>query len=238
MLKTTLELASSLLFPKICQTCDKLLPAEDTRGICEHCAGLILKISAPFCSACGRTVKHAGALCGQCHNTHFHFDRACAATYYEGKMQELLQTFKFDGRKSLLPFFCELLMGFILKYLPVSEIDLVVSVPMETKKINERGFNQASLLSKTVAQKINKVDQSRFFKRKKMGGTQSLLGKNQRAKNIQGSFVVLNAQIFESKNVLLIDDILTTGFTASECAKILKEAGAKNVTVLAVARGL
>ena len=238
MLKTAFEAASALIFPKVCETCQDILPLRNQHGVCAACAGTILKIKAPFCSLCGRSAAHQNALCGQCRDTGFAFDCVYAACYYEGKMRELLQAFKYGGKKPLRLFFSEILSDFISRHLALSEIDAFVSVPMETGKQNERGFNQAALLTRHVARTAGRQDLSAYFKRKKSKRSQSRLNKNERAHNITGSFFVKNREIFSGKKIVLIDDILTTGFTASECSRTLKAAGALSVTALAVARGL
>ena len=153
-------------------------------------------------------------------------------------MRELLRAFKFHERKSLKKIFVDILDEFISNHLNAEDFDVIVSVPMDGNKENQRGFNQAGVLSRAIAKKINKKELSVFFKKKKSRQTQSLLTKSQRARNILGSFYVKNQEVFRNKTILLVDDILTTGFTASECAKTLKESGAARVTVLAVARGL
>ena len=152
-------------------------------------------------------------------------------------MQELLQAFKFQERKSLKNFFVNMLEEFITNYLSLPDFDALVSVPMDVRKEGQRGFNQALLLSRTLAKKLQIEDLSSFLKKKNSALTQSLLNRGQRAKNIEGSFVVKNPETLAGKKILLIDDILTTGFTASECAKTLKQSGAVSVSVLAVARG-
>lgn len=238
MLKTALETISCLVFPKICETCLEILPAQDVRGVCLRCLGSIRKIAPPFCPNCGRSAIYKNSRCGQCRDTGFYFDHVYAAAYYEGKMQELLQSYKFKGRKFLKTFLSELLTEFISNHLHSSDFDAVLSVPMEARKENERGFNQSLLLSRLVSKKIQRPDLSAFVGRKKLKHAQSLLNKNQRAENISGSFAIKNSQPYFEKNLLLVDDILTTGFTASECSKTLKTAGARSVTVLAVARGL
>lgn len=238
MLQTIGRVASSLIFPKTCETCDALLPATDLLGVCGACAGKILKISAPFCPGCGRPCAYENTRCGQCGHEEFCFDRAYAACYYEGKTSELLQAFKFGGRKSLRCFFARLLTGFIRVHLDPQAFDAVVSVPLDPAKQRERGYNQALLLSAPVARELAKPELSSFFKKKKTFKTQSSLNKTERARNIEGTFFVTDAEPFSEKRILLVDDILTTGFTASECAGTLKQAGARAVTVLAAARGL
>ncbi len=238
MLPTLLEATSSLFFPKICPSCDELLPPTDRQGVCQACASSLLQIQAPFCKLCGRTALTRENRCGQCNDLRPSYDAAFSALLYEGKTRELLQTFKYQGQKSLASFFSQKLMEFIHRHLDRAQIHDVVSVPMEAGQQNERGFNQAALLSKAVAKQLQKPDRSRFLIKKKSRQHQSLLNKRERTLNIEGSFAARANHPFLGKKILLIDDILTTGSTASECAKVLKSAGAVSVTVLTVARGL
>src|SRR5205823_3209467 len=99
MLNTIREITFSLIFPKVCETCDELLPPGDVFGVCAACQRKILKIRPPFCAGCGRTTAGENSRCGQCGRESFQFDRAYAAAFYEGKTQELLQAFKFHERK-------------------------------------------------------------------------------------------------------------------------------------------
>ena len=238
MFKAITEINLSLLFPKICETCEELLPARDEMGVCQNCVAKVKKISPPFCPACGRTSAAPNKRCGQCHREPFHFERAYAVLYYEGKTRRLLQAFKFRERKRLKKFFTDLLLEFLSNHLDISDFDILVSVPMDAQKENHRGFNQARLLCKQIAKKTSRDDFSACFIKKKSRKTQSLLTRSQRAKNIAGTFFVKKPGAFSGKKILLIDDILTTGFTASECAKTLKKDGAVSVTLLAAARGL
>ena len=238
MIQTALEVTSSLLFPKICQTCDELLPWTDRLGVCKKCHSALLKIWPPFCIVCGRGSAAEGQRCGQCQDQQPSYQRAYSALLYEGKTRELLQQFKYKNQRSLGHFFSQTLLDFIDQHLDTSGIDCLVGVPMEALQQRERGFNQSTLLSKAVAKQIQKPDFSHFLTKKLSKQHQSLLNKRERLANIEGSFRVQANHPFLGKHILLVDDILTTGFTASECAKTLHTAGAITVTVLTVARGL
>ena len=176
--------------------------------------------------------------CHQCVGLEFHFDRAWACAAYEGKMKEILHAYKFRGRKTLAPFFSTLLIRFAKAYVDTASFDAVAAVPLDAHKKIERGFNQSQLLSKKIAKALNLPDLSGQLFRKNASSAQSLLSREARMLNVKNVFSAHPEKSFSSKRVLLIDDILTTGLTASECAKAIKRAGATWVSALAVARGI
>jgi competence protein ComFC len=175
--------------------------------------------------------------CTECLGETFHFDRAFACTLYDGAMKKLLHAYKFHNRTILKNFFSEVLSRFVSLHLDLGALDAVAAMPLDPERKNTRGFNQSALLCSSVAKKFKKTDLSPQLLRQRSPSTQSLLKKSERKSNVRGRFFVKDRGIFTGKNILLIDDILTTGQTASECARILKEAGARAVTVLVLARG-
>ncbi len=236
MFKAIAELGAFLVFPNICEICKSSVTAG-AGPVCVPCRTRMKKIAPPFCPGCGRTSAGPDRLCGQCGHGARPFDRAYAAFYYEGVTRELLHAYKYKERRSLEKIFAAALSDFVAAHLDTSEIDAVVSVPMDAPKTRRRGFNQSRLLCARLARSAGLPDLSGGFARRRSRGAQSLLRKSERAKNIAGSFFVKKPGTFAGKNVLLVDDVLTTGFTASECASTLKADGAASVTVLAAARG-
>ncbi len=209
-------------------------------GICPDCQRRIRFIPAPHCVRCGRTAPGMTAgepLCGNCDAGRFHFDRAYACFFYEGGVKKLLQVYKFAGRSSLGEYFSDSLCTFVDTHLGTETLDAAAAVPLDASKKRERGFNQSELLSRTLASRFGLAESSRGLARKRSGQPQSSLSKTARKDNVEGLFAAQESR-FHSKRVLLVDDILTTGHTASECARALKEAGARSVTVLALARGI
>ena len=152
-------------------------------------------------------------------------------------MKALIHAYKFEGRKTLKKFFSDVLERFIEQHLKTVSFDAVAAVPLDPDNKRSRGFNQSEFLSRRVAQMLKVDDLSKEIHRKKSASPQSLLSKTQRRINVKGCFFASPGHRFSSKKILLIDDILTTGQTASECAKILKAAGALSVDVLTLARG-
>ncbi len=237
MFKEIAEIGVSLLFPKICETCSGVLPARSEACVCSRCRSRMDKIRGPFCTGCGRTSAGQSLRCGQCGSGIPDLDGIYATFYYEGVTRELLQAYKFKDRKQLKTVFVTAMKDFLSLHLDASDFDGVVSVPMDAPKIRRRGFNQAQVFSSAVARHTGKPDLSSSFARRISRRPQSLLNKTERAKNIAGSFFVKKPGMFAGKRMLLVDDILTTGFTASECARTLKADGASSVTLLASARG-
>ena len=237
LLKNLAENVAALVFPSECESCHATLPPSPSSGVCARCESEIRWIEPPFCVSCGRPLRHAVEKCAACGSESFHYDRAFACAFYEGKMRELIHAYKFGGRKYLKNFFAGSLLGFIGRHLSERPFDAVAAVPIDPEKKRSRGFNQAELLSAPIARALEIPDVSKKLTRKKSDSPQALLAKTERKTNVKDRFAAKNTADFKAKNVLLIDDILTTGHTASECAKALKNAGAASVTVLACARG-
>ena len=141
---------------------------------------------------------------------------------------------KYSHVEDVLQAFEKIIINFVKqnKYL-FSQIDLVVPVPLHKKRFVERGFNQAKLIAKIVAREIDKPCQE-FVIRSRHTLQQAKLKREDRLKNVKNAFVIENNI---DGNVLLIDDVFTTGSTLQECAKVLKKGGAKAVIGFTIARG-
>ena len=237
MLKTISRTILSLVFPLHCELCGALAESPENAGVCPTCEKLVRLIEAPHCPGCGRTGLNDQEACGRCRDEKFHFDRAYACVFYESGMKELLHGFKFGRKRFLAAFLSGIMAEFTRRHLKDSSWDLVVPVPMDKKKEFERGFNQSRVLSTALAKKFAWTHGPGILGSTPSGTPQASLKKTERKKNVRGRFFVQDTAGVASKNILLVDDILTTGQTASACAKALKDAGARSVTVLAFARG-
>lgn len=238
MLKTLSEALLWPFFPSQCEACSKPVSPFPPRGVCGQCDEKIKRLGPPHCVLCGRTVQNEGVRCASCFGESFGFDRAFACALYEGKMKELIHRYKFDGQKHLERFFSSMMLSFIRTYLKDGNYEVIAAIPMDRTKKQKRGFNQSELISARLAKALRIPETSGALRRTGARLSQSLLTKKERKTNAQDSFEIVNQKPFNSKKLLLIDDILTTGHTASECAKALKKAGAQCVEVLACARGL
>jgi len=115
---------------------------------------------------------------------------------------------------------------------------MIVPVPLHIKKLRQRGFNQSAILARALKKKWRIPLNYFLLKRAKFTLTQTGLDKKEREKNIKGAFEVTSAKDVKDKNIILVDDVYTTGATVNECAKTLRKAGAKDVAILTLARVL
>lgn len=229
-----------ILYPPTCAACRRRLPEDDSDAlICRECRLAIKKNLPPFCFRCGRHLdikKAVKNLCAGCVKQQLHFDRALSPCKYEGVMKELIHAFKYRNKDYLGEHLSALMVEFIQEYgFDMNPIDLIIPIPLYRSKMREREFNQAQVLSDCVARAFNKDTLSDSLIRHRATRPQSELQGDARMQNIQGCFSLTRAHSVAEKNVLLIDDVLTTGATASEAASVLKKAGAHTVFVMTLA---
>lgn len=208
-----------LVFPRGCLACERFLGGSRFTYLCPACWRDLL-VRPP-----GRG-RMQGLAC----------DAAATAGPYEGTMRRLIHAFKFSGRRS-----AALPLGRLMAQRRAVEsdpraprFDLIVPVPLAPSKRRRRGFNQALLLAGQLGRLLG-VEVSEALSRARDDGAQSLLPATRRAANVRGSFRVRGGSSVAGCRVLLVDDVITTGSTASECARSLKRSGALWVEAFAAA---
>ncbi len=160
------------------------------------------------------------------------YDAAYSYGAYEGKLRELIHLLKYRGIFTLAKPLAEL----TLRAYPRDErFDLIVPMPMHWLRQWRRGFNQSALLSKVIGRRLG-IPVAAAVRRRRPTPPQAGLSNSQRRKNVSGAFSPARGNRLDGKRVLLVDDVLTTGATASACSRVLKQAGAGYVAVLALAR--
>lgn len=237
MLKKFFQGLMDILYPKTCLSCKTRLITEVL--ICPDCASKIRKNIPPFCTRCGRHLEKKNLnknICPACLKTPLHFDRAFSPCIYEGVIQDLIHQFKYNNKQFLGPVLAKLMNEFIREYgISLDFIDQIIPIPLNSTRMREREFNQSEILSRHVAEELKKDVFKDLLIRSRNTLTQTGLKNNQRLENVKGSFRVMNKELVKGRNVLLIDDVLTTGATASEAAYTLKSAGTNIVFVLTLA---
>jgi competence protein ComFC len=231
----------NIIYPKKCQGCNSPLDYKNRFYLCKHCLGKITINKAPFCIRCGSPLYGPAALralCGKCISAKYNFDRAFSCCNYEGLIKELIHKFKYQRKRFLIHLFDELLSNFAKEYIDMAAIDMLVPVPLHRGRLQERGFDQSLLLSKTLSKKFSLPIFYNILMRKIDTLQQTRLDKRQRLNNIKGAFFIKDKNAFQGKRVLLIDDVFTTAATANECSGMLKSSGVKSVYLLTLARGL
>ena len=208
----------SLIYPPACSICGK----EGKTYLCENCKNKLEqeKIYVPKIEIVNG-IEH------------------CYLFEYKGIIREKILQYKFGNKAYLANFFFEFFVknekvcGFLKKY------DIIIPVPMSKKKIAKRGYNQSELIAKKIAKNNNtlKLEKNVLIKVKN-NKTQSTLNKIERMENVKNVYKIQNKQKIKQKKVLLFDDIYTTGATTTECIKVLKNAGAKEVGILTIAKDI
>ena len=164
------------------------------------------------------------------------FDYARSAARYEVVLREALHAFKFRGRPALAAPLAELLIEAAEGGLPAGAPALLVPVPLHPRRERERGFNQASLLARRVGRAWRVPVRADVLARAVATQSQTELDASARRANVRGAFRLRRPEVIAGRHVLLVDDILTTGATLSECARCLRDGGAATVGALTVAR--
>ncbi len=240
MLRSLAQGLINLLYPPICLICKHRLTASSVDNvICTGCFRKIKRNLPPFCYRCGRQLKPpyiTKHFCGGCLKRQLHFDRAFSPCAYEGVMKELIHHFKYRNRDYLGATLSKIMIEFIREYdFPIDFLDLIIPVPLTSAKLREREFNQAHILSAHIAAAFNKKALDNTLIRHRHTKTQTDLDPKERLENVKESFSLESKESIQGINILLVDDVLTTGATASEATQVLKNAGARIVFVLTLA---
>lgn len=237
-------------FPADCRICGSPLIQVSRLPVCESCLTAMRPFEGSFCSVCGEAlasplfVERADALCGLCQRAHPLFERAVAYGSYEGGLKDLIHLLKFEQVRPAAGVLGRMLAEAIAKFgssLPEGTI-AVVPVPLHARKQAQRGFNQAELIAKAALKQLAMPERFKLctdvLVRRRETGSQIGLTRHQRRENVRGAFAVNDPTRIAGQNVVLVDDVLTTGTTVSECARVLRRAGAANVWVVTAARTL
>jgi ComF family protein len=190
-----------------------------------------------FCAQCKTPFLNSFPLdlegrCALCRAGARGFDAAYCFGFYEGALRELIHLLKYDGMKPLAGPLSE----YLWRALPLDEnFDAVVPMPLHWRRRFQRGFNQAEVLAKDVARR-RKIPLLRAVRRVRATRTQTGLTNAKRRENVSGAFRARPGRPLDGMRLLLVDDVMTTGATASACASVMKRAGAKSVTLLTLAR--
>ncbi|HXA83987.1 MAG TPA: ComF family protein, partial [Candidatus Dormibacteraeota bacterium] len=247
-MKSAVKAASSslfsLLFPSDCRICRSPLTTIASLPVCEPCLAQIVPLEGLLCRVCGEKLFSSvvggeeGALCGVCRRAEPHFRRAAAYGAYEGRLRDLIHLFKYKGTRPAGKLLGSLLNQAVTAMaLPDSLI--VVPVPLWSGKRNSRGFNQAEAIARTFThfQTSSSIQlDTTVLVRTRETASQTGLTRHQRRANVRGAFAVRKPEKVKGRSVLIVDDVMTTGTTAGECARVLRRAGAKEVFVATVAR--
>jgi len=217
-----------LFFPKFCVGCKK-----EGSWLCKSCQKNIIAVVSQVCPQCGR-LNLQGKYCSRCQKGKFLKGIIAALYYEEGPTKEIIHNLKYNSVIELAPVLGKA-MAKTLKDNILGENIFITWAPLHPRRLAQRGFNQSELLAKTIA-KESKLPMANLLLKKKNTKRQVELKGDRRRKNLAGVFTFKKCDI-RGKTIVIIDDVTTTGATLNECAKVLKEKGAKEIWGLVVARG-
>jgi len=224
-----------LLLPPRCLSCGTAVSAAGT--LCAQCWRDITFLGAPCCACCGLPFEFevaATALCGECARARPPFERARAAMRYDAASRKLILAFKHGDRLHLAPAFGRWLRraGSDL----VADADVAVPVPLHWTRLFARRYNQAAVLAHALRDAGGPPVGADWLRRRRRTPSQGKRNAAGRERNVRAAFAVKPGCDVRGKRVLVIDDVFTTGATVSECARVLRRAGARSVDVLTLAR--
>jgi ComF family protein len=232
-----LRAVASLFYPALCAICSE--PIERDAYLCASCSGKAPRIKPPFCDTCSEPFE--GDItqrfsCANCAHRVLHFECAVAAYRSRAVVRRIIHEFKYGHqihlRHPVADWLSEALRD---ARLDGRRFDVVVPVPLHPTRKRERGFNQAELLVELLSAHAG-LTMSNALERIRYTTTQTAFDRTERMENLHNAFRLRKKAHVRGLRVLLIDDVLTTGSTLSECARVLKAAGAISVHAATAAR--
>lgn len=229
------------LYPAVCLICERsLLPEENT--LCGHCRGAMRRPAAdwicPRCGALGRGREPYNQPCRLCPPSGAEYRGILNITAYSDLSAHCVHLFKYGRWETIGGAMGRLMREELAEALrPLrNRLNLVAPVPLHWMRRIQRGFNQSEVLARPLAEMLDIPCECRLLRRTRHTRRQALLPPDRRAENVRGAFA-LNPQIdLRHQGVLLVDDVVTTGHTIQECARVIRQAGAREVWIACFAR--
>lgn len=236
------RVAVDLVWPRACVVCgQEVCGPSRQEWLCAACDQQVRWIEPPFCRRCG--LPFAGALaepfpCEHCRGVSFHFRYAVAAVRAEGTARQAIHQLKYHRRWMVAGVLAEWLVAAGRMWVDWNDVDAIVPVPLHPRRKRMRLFNQADLLAEALSRVVARPVWRHVVMRVRDTPTQTLLGREARARNLRGAFAVRQPHTVAGRRLVLVDDVFTTGMTMDACAKVLRDAQAAEVVALTVARGV
>src|SRR5581483_1146899 len=228
---------ASLVYPPACVACASTV--EPNEYLCDACDDKITRIVPPFCARCSEPFE--GAIdqefrCANCAQREMNFEAAVAAYRSRGIVRRILLDFKYGRQVHLRHLIGRWLCAALNDdRLRGKTFDVIVPVPLHPARERQRGFNQAHLLAEILSAHMSTKHMS-ILQRVRYTTTQTAFDRTERTENLHNAFRLRPRADVQGLRVLLVDDVLTTGSTLSECARVLKEAGAQSIFAATAAR--
>jgi len=240
-LKSWANAGWGLIYPEVCQLCEAARATAGEGFVCAECRKEARFIERPYCEQCGRPypgeITHS-FVCAVCQERQWHFRTARSAVEARGKVLDVIHRYKYHRELWFEPFLGDLLSQRAAPELAKEKWDWLAPVPLHPAKQREREFNQAERLADRLSAATGIRVNRRLIHRVVPTRTQTLLSRDERLENVRHAFAARPGARLDGDRIVLVDDVLTTGATTSACAAALRRAGAGEVCVWTVARGI
>jgi ComF family protein len=241
-LKTASGALGSIAFPADCRVCEHLLTHAARIPICDLCLSSFATIGPGSCDLCGRPATfdpefpRAVSYCRDCQERRFAFQLARSYGLYEGSLVRAILLLKYERIEPLGAWFAERLSAIVAREPQRMAADLIVPVPLHRQRRRERGFNQVDVFGRPLARQLRLPYRPVLLMRSRPRPEKHLLRHDERWEAVRGAFAICEGGRVDNLRILLLDDVMTTGATLDACARALREAGAKSVLGLTIAR--
>ncbi len=230
------------ILPTSCAFCNSPVGDSGVPFFCSQCWSDFTLLTGALCPVCGKQFESPETLthspdhrCLSCRNSPPAYDQAISIGSFEGPLREAIHQFKYRPCKSL----GRPLALWMSRYIrPIADIDCIIPVPLHLSRLRWRGFNQALILAHELSRVFFLPLSYDNLIRMRPTRPQVELSGEERIRNVAGAFTLRSPDKIMDREVLLIDDVFTTGATMNECASVLKAAGASGVTALTIARAV
>lgn len=233
-LKQIIKEFLDMLYPEKCPICHQILEFPE-KLICKECLNKLRFIGTDRCLKCGRSVEGDREYCTVCSNRTRSFTEGRSILIYDDIMKESLLRYKYGGRREYGRFYAALMYQCGRREIERWKPDLILPVPLHRRKKRIRGFNQAEVLASYISEWTGIPMESDVLRKTRNTKSQKKLDAQQRKKNLKNAFCVQKKMC--GLNVLVIDDVYTTGSTMEEIASVLKQSGVGNVFFLTICAG-
>jgi ComF family protein len=248
-LRGVADALASVIFPAPCRICGETLDNASRIPICRRCLASLERMTGPACDRCGGPMvssvpleTSAAPLCHICRRGLYDFDFARSYGVYGSAMARAIILLKYHAVFPLGGWFARRLEEVVdeaARERPeIFAADVVVPVPVHRSRLRERGYNQAELIARPLAKRLNLPFQACLLVRTKPRPDKLRLTMRERWRTVRGAYATQEGIRVDNLRVLLVDDVLTTGATLDACSRALRRAGAAQVVALTVARAV
>jgi competence protein ComFC len=233
---------TSVCFPANCRLCERLLDDARCLPFCDHCLSSFQQLPPGGCDICGfpgtfdPDFPKGVSYCADCQRHRFAFQLARSFGFYGGALARAIVLLKHEQIEPLGKWFADRLADLVVQQGARMAADAIVPVPLHRLRRRERGFNQVDLLGRPLARRLRLPYRPVLLVRSRPRPEKHLLRGDERWESVRGAFAISKAHRVDNLRILLLDDVMTTGATLDACSRALREAGAKSVVGLTIAR--